>query len=398
MATWGERVCAACDVNLRRGSYSRTQWSLGVGVTRCISCVSGGKLAADSSARRNLSRYATFAAEPFAEGSFKRCFFGVFLEGARSGQPCVVKFFRDRGVASSYFAAEISIVNKTLELLSQWNGARFISQTVRLNVPEIWPVGGCGRLGLVEPFIENFAKFNSNTGWTTRDGSSWCALMQALSHYSYHVSSGMALLCELQGGIFADGAILTDAVIMSSEAGAHGPADLGREGIVNFFAYHECGAYCKAEWTRPHEHAAYFYPTAATTMRHSGPTAPHGAPFMTSGAIDDDGEVDGSPPAPHGAPFMPADSHDHGDDYDEGDDDDGDDDDGGDVNDDDSPPAPHDEPLMPAGSPDYYDYVDDDDGDDAPVPHDAPHMPPGSPDYGDDDDDDDRKPSAEGVC
>ena len=292
MATWGERVCAACDVNLDRTDFSKSQWSRGAGVSRCMGCVSGGEGAADSSARRNHSRHATFDAEPFAEGSFKRCFRGEFNEGARSGQPCVVKFFRDRSVfESSYFAAEMSVVDKTLELLSQWNGARFIAQKVRLNKPEVWTVDSGSRVGernLVEPFIESFAKFNSNTGWTTRDGSSWCELMQALSHYTYHVSSGMALLCDLQGGIYSDGAVLTDPVIMSGVAGAFGPTDLGREGIINFFAHHACGAYCRAEWTRPRERAAYFHPTAATTMRHSGPTAPYGAPFMSGGALEED--------------------------------------------------------------------------------------------------------------
>lgn len=223
----------------------------------------------------------------FAEGSFKQCFLGTYDEGARSGQACVVKFFRDRAVfESSFFDAEMSVVAKSLELLSQWNGARFISQKVRLNEPEIWVVeaGECtGQRCLIEPYIEGFAKFNSNSGWTTSDGSSWADLMQALSHYSYHNSSGQTLLCDLQGGIYADGAILTDPVIMSGTAGRYGPADLGREGIISFFSQHTCGQYCRAEWTKPRERVAFFRPTAATTMRHTGPTAPYGAPFLSRG-------------------------------------------------------------------------------------------------------------------
>ena len=51
--------------------------------------------------------------------------------------------------------------------------------------------------------------------------------MQALSHYSYHVSSGQFVLCDLQGGIYSDGAIITDPVIISRSAGTYGPTDLG---------------------------------------------------------------------------------------------------------------------------------------------------------------------------
>ena len=36
-----------------------------------------------------------------------------------------------------------------------------------------------------------------------------------LSHYSYHVSNGAYLLCDLQGGVYKDGVVLTDPVVMS---------------------------------------------------------------------------------------------------------------------------------------------------------------------------------------
>ena len=82
---------------------------------------------------------------------------------------------------------------------------------------------------MVEPFITNWQKFNSNTGWAS-SGTDWTEIMQALSHYSYHVSGGQYLLCDLQGGLFRDGAILSDPVIMS-RYGQYGPTDMGPEGI-----------------------------------------------------------------------------------------------------------------------------------------------------------------------
>lgn len=53
---------------------------------------------------------------------------------------------------------------------------------------------------LVEPYIEDFEKFNSNSGWAPVTGNLWSDVMQALSHFSYHNSGGQYLLCSLQGG------------------------------------------------------------------------------------------------------------------------------------------------------------------------------------------------------
>jgi hypothetical protein len=87
-------------------------------------------------------------------------------------------------------------------MLSHWNGAGFITQTIRMNKPAVWTVTDGPRKGqkvLVEPFIENYVKFNSNTGWVGGDGGSWNELVQAISHY-YHITSGTLLLCDMQGG------------------------------------------------------------------------------------------------------------------------------------------------------------------------------------------------------
>ena len=72
--------------------------------------------------------------------------------------------------------------------------------------------------------------------------------MQALSHYSYHVSSGQFVLCDLQGGIYSDGAIITDPVIISRSAGTYGPT-WAPDGILNFFGHHVCNKFCHSTWT-----------------------------------------------------------------------------------------------------------------------------------------------------
>ena len=49
----------------------------------------------------------------------------------------------------------------------------------------------------MEPFIDNWEKFNSNTGWNN-EGTPWPRVMQALSHFSYHASAGSTVLCDPQ--------------------------------------------------------------------------------------------------------------------------------------------------------------------------------------------------------
>jgi hypothetical protein len=62
--------------------------------------------------------------------------------------------------------------------------------------------------------VEHWKKFNSNSGWVAEDDL-WDSVMQALSHFSYHTFGGNLLLCDLQGGILKNGAVLSDPVIMS---------------------------------------------------------------------------------------------------------------------------------------------------------------------------------------
>lgn len=117
---------------------------------------------------------------------------------------------------------------------------------------------------LIEPFIEDFRKFNSNTGWTNCR-TPWDRVMQALSHYSYHCTGGAFVLCDLQGGIYEDGAIITDPVVLS-RARQFGPTDLGPDGISSFFSTHVCNEYCRQGWSRPRVAVQVFAPEQGTTM------------------------------------------------------------------------------------------------------------------------------------
>jgi hypothetical protein len=131
---------------------------------------------------------------------------------------------------------------------------------------------------LLEPFIDKYQKFNSNTGWAD-DGTPWPRVMQSLSHFSYHVSGGQFVLCDLQGGVYSNGVCLTDPVILSRNK-MFGVTDLGAEGISSFFSNHRCNEYCKSSWSRPADQTRYFTPQAGTSM--IGTNANHHVPTRTS--------------------------------------------------------------------------------------------------------------------
>ena len=217
----------------------------------------------------------------YATGTFKNVYKGKYNEGERAGQECVCKIFKSGSVfKESYFQVELQIVAKTLEIVNSFNKCKLVDKPIWLNQPEIWTFrpGSSkeGEKALVEPMISNFEKFNSNTGWTPEETSSWIDVMQALSHFSYYSSNRLVLLCDLQGGIYRDGFVITDPVVMS-ESREYGPTDLGPDGIATFFAHHKCSKYCRSNWMTPSDKNVYFKLQKGSAM--SLPTRQSRAPL-----------------------------------------------------------------------------------------------------------------------
>lgn len=99
--------------------------------------------------------------------------------------------------------------------------------------------------------------------------------MQALSHFSYHVSGGRLLLCDLQGaGDDVGGAIITDPAILSFKM-SYGSTDMGPSGILDFLEKHECNRYCHNNWLRPSTTSSFLCSVGSTT-RWNGMTAQYG--------------------------------------------------------------------------------------------------------------------------
>jgi len=184
------------------------------------------------------------------------------------------------GWQKNHIDRDLSAVEKALRIIASWNRANFSEKMIRLNIPEPWTISG--KRCLVEPYIHGFFKMNSNTGWVhdcNRDYDSnsdddddehedFCDtidMLQALSHFSYHVSNGQFVLCDLQGGIFRDGVILTDPAILSCDS-RFGLTDLGPEGISSFFYSHQCNRYCSDDWLEPRDQRPYYHLRSTTTM------------------------------------------------------------------------------------------------------------------------------------
>lgn len=142
----------------------------------------------------------------FASGTFKNVWKGKYIEGARNGQACVSKEFKTGSVYEDhYFREELAIVKRAQTIIDHFHEEEIIGRKILLNTPQIWQYQDTGHKSLIEPMIENFEKFNSNTGWAPVTGTAWSEAMQALSHFSYHDSGGQFLLCDLQGGVYSDG-------------------------------------------------------------------------------------------------------------------------------------------------------------------------------------------------
>lgn len=265
------RICSGCNGKFARADFSKKQWKKPRGVSRCLICVKEnvsrdgngfGTGRSNESSRRAVFDWTVI----YASGSFRDCVLGEYRGGPRTGQKAVAKTFKDkyRYMSMSFFDTDEAAVEKALHIISSFNGNKFIPDIIRLNIPERWKRDD-GEFMFVEPFIENFDKFNSNTGWISKQQGYWYEVLQSLSHFSYHLSSGQFLLCDLQGGIFRNGVILTDPVVCSRSS-RFGPADLGFEGISTFFARHKCNRYCRDEWTKPRDARVYYSESEGTSM------------------------------------------------------------------------------------------------------------------------------------
>mmetsp|Transcript_19598 Transcript_19598/g.31338 ORF Transcript_19598/g.31338 Transcript_19598/m.31338 type:complete len:257 (+) Transcript_19598:104-874(+) len=194
-------------------------------------------------------------------GTVRHVYSGTYSKGPRKGERCVSKGFKNQSVfEDSFFDLDIAAMRKAAELIAQFNRLQ-ADKWIYVNECEVWQ-DGQGLRGLIEPMIEGeYLKFNSNSGYALEDTE----FMQALSHFTYHISNGQYLVCDLQGGWYPDCYVLTDPVVLSSGK-EFGPTDLGPVGMQQFFHHHVCGAFCDPSWMWPRKTANRFNISRGTTF------------------------------------------------------------------------------------------------------------------------------------
>lgn len=143
---------------------------------------------AGSSRWNNASRATVERYRLFGEGSFKHVYRGTYTAGERTGEACVVKEMKSGSTwMATVFDNEIEVVNRAVDIIEQFNNAGIISRRILMNRPEVWCYDDtadrtiAGASILVEPLIENFEKFNSNSGWAAThrvDEPGWTQVMQ----------------------------------------------------------------------------------------------------------------------------------------------------------------------------------------------------------------------------
>ncbi|KAF7895266.1 hypothetical protein EAF00_007080 [Botryotinia globosa] len=200
-------------------------------------------------------------------GNFKNTFTGYYTNGEKSGDRCVLKRCKAGPVYhDNPYEQQLKVDKKAQSIIDAFNAANRPSEwhsdevnagntipiyPVRLIPSTLWTDSKTGAVSVIEPFIEYYRKFNSPTGWVPGDDE-FADPIQALSHFSYHISKRKMLLCDLQGGGDANGYTLADPFIVSAKR-LYGASDLGPQCIRNFLKRHVCGLYCNPRWLKPEE-------------------------------------------------------------------------------------------------------------------------------------------------
>ncbi|CAE7377728.1 mhkB [Symbiodinium pilosum] len=199
------------------------------------------------------------------EGTFRKVYRGRYTVGERVGQASAAKVFKDGTEAyeDAFFAEDVKWSEKAIEIVDEFNKVKKFNRFVQVCKPDVWVKTRTKQRLLMEPFLHNFQKFNSNTAWAGE--TEWAKALQSLSQFSYHFTGGDMVLCDLQGAVEDDVVVFTDPAI-NSKGKRFGPADLGEKGIENFFHHHVCSKWCDASWRKPGVTSTHFAPQMGTSM------------------------------------------------------------------------------------------------------------------------------------
>lgn len=343
------RPCSLCGNLHGRAAFSDFQWLEGR-LAKCIWCVRGRpqpqqRLPTAPTARERVKSQHRRASVGTAACGIET----THIRQASSGMvtrgdglhPCTAKWYKDAPLSyedeglpialgdRSLLHNDIKVVEKANKLIAAFNSMRIIADvTLRLATTSVMRIAHGPRAGqhvLVESGVERAAtRVNSNSGWSLRasrraaglrelpwvDGAHatsavaeqrMASVLDALSHFSYHHSSGTLLLCNLSACWDAQHTTLTLCdVSLLSRAQTYGPTDLGPSGIANFFGHHVCSGCCRRDWMNPPDASVLFAaePTSLVERpmglpcRLTPPSHPRAVRALVAGSTNRGDEVD----------------------------------------------------------------------------------------------------------
>ena len=218
-----------------------------------------------------------FSDKTVGEGSGKISYHGRYCWDYNHRR-CVVKFYKEQYVfKQEFWRTELRTHQKAREFAVEWNKTDYRHKPIRVIMPRIERYsagseekGKIGEYVLVEDYIPDFTKFNSNT----MTCSEWAhKSVQAFCHWTYHHSNRKYLFCDAQGTVNKKEYVLTDPVIVSDTrfwSTSYGPCDGGKEMMTEWFRNHRCNRFCSQKWKRPKKgktanHIETIPPTTYTT-------------------------------------------------------------------------------------------------------------------------------------
>jgi Alpha-kinase family len=104
------------------------------------------------------------------EGTFRRTYEGIYKGGQRNGQKAACKRFHYeyRHMEDEFFRSDFKVIDKAIELASQWNGFCRSFEKIRFNRGEVLELDGKRdeqKKFLIEPLVQPFYKYTSNNGY-----------------------------------------------------------------------------------------------------------------------------------------------------------------------------------------------------------------------------------------
>ena len=272
---------------------------------------------------------------PFAEGGYRYAAKGHYVDGPREGQKCVAKWPKKKGKKDTKtkktapsgggkmvsknpsfcsslsfddnaetnrhpFERDIRVSRKASEIVHEFNGLGVFSRQIQVTIPEVWKFDSQAKNGLggvmyiQEPFIRGFQKFNCSSGWVDPSGTSCSLAMQALSHFSYHITGGQFLLNDIQGGEYPECVVITDPVIHTSDDSDFADGDRGQDGINSFFRTHKCNRFCDKSWLKISRIRPKYTKLGLEGVRNSDLqplAAPNGVNALARGKVAEGGTI-----------------------------------------------------------------------------------------------------------